>query len=262
MAKVSTFIVEAADNHHVPAKFLQAAADRIVILTHGITTNMDEDGTYTQFAEEFLAPDFSSVRFDFRGHGSSAIKPIDTTVAGEILDLMAVIRWTQQQGYREVFHVGTSFGASVTLLAARRFDLSFLRAAVFWNPVIDYDRTFINAITEWGQEFFDQSATDALAYRKGTAIPETAFTISPTMTMELLLLRPQDTAWPRSTPLLVLHGDQDTLVPCEDAKAYCDRNGDIATFIPLDGVDHGFDDKLVDAFVTTVEWFRRYSGIS
>lgn len=256
--KTKKLHIDSADGHRVPATRVLAGADRIVVLSHGITTGRDEDGTYTAFAEETLAPRFDSVRFDFRGHGDSKLKPRETTIVGEVLDLMAVLKWAREQGYKEVFHLGTSFGASVTLLAARRFDLSFFRAVTFWNPVVDYDRTFIHSETPWAREFYDQKNDDELAYRPGTKIPETKFVIGPPMTVEMMLLRPQDTPWPATVPLLVVHGDSDTAVPYQAARDYCQRNPSTA-FHLIPGVDHGFDAQLGAASKLTTEWFLQHS---
>ncbi len=137
--------IEAADGHSVAAIHLKTGAESLVILSHGITSEKNEDGIYSRLAETKLAAHFDSIRFDFRGHGESALSSRESTISGEILDLMAVFGWARRQQYRRVFHLATSFGGSITLLAAQCFDLSFLSAVAFWSPVIDYDRTFIQA---------------------------------------------------------------------------------------------------------------------
>ena len=225
-------------------------------MSHGITTDKEEDGLYTEFAESLLAPSFDSIRFDFRGHGESRVPSEQTTVAGELLDLMAVVKWARESGHRKIFHLATSFGASVTLLALSRFSFNDLSAVVFWNPVIDYHNTFIEPKVEWAREFFDQKEETELAYRAGTKVSETDFVIGPLMTMELLLLHPEQTIWPSSPPLLIIHGDADTCVPFSDAEEYMIRNHDSVTLHRVPGVDHGFDDKIQDVCQQTVQWFE------
>jgi len=248
--------IRAADDNLVPAVFVSNGSDKLVILSHGISTGKEEDGIYTEFAENVLSPSFDSVRFDFRGHGESAMDSRQVTVAGEILDFMAVVRWARERHYSKLFHLGTSFGASITLLSVSSFDLRDFSAVVFWNPVISYRNTFICASVPWGREFFNQKSTVELAYRKGTRIPETDFTIGPCMTMELLNLHPEAAAWPIGVPLLVIHGDRDTCVPHSDAHDYCARNRG-ARLLTLKGVDHGFDDSISCAYRETLEWFTR-----
>jgi len=248
--------IPTADGHNVPAELVSSGSERLVILSHGIATNKDEDGIYTTFAEEILAPEFDSIRFDFRGHGHSTLRSEEATIAGEILDFMAVVRWSRQQGYKNLFHVGTSFGASITLLCAARFSFHDFSSFVFWNPVINYDNTFINSTVSWGKEFFSQKTLDELAYKNGIAIPETNFVIGPRMAMELLNFHPDATIWPLGLPLLVIHGDKDSAVPCYDALEYQKRNDRVVTLRIIQGVDHGFDDKISDVYELTAEWFR------
>ena len=250
--------ITAADGHVVPNTVVLNGSDSLVVMSHGITTGKDEDGLYTDFAANTLFPSFDSIRFDFRGHGESSIPSQQATVAGEILDLMAVMKWARESGHRKVFHLATSFGASVTLLAISRFSFSDLSAIAFWNPVISYRNTFIQPKVEWAREFFDHKAEDELAYRAGTKVSETDFIIGPQMTMELLLLCPENTAWPSNLPLLVVHGDRDTCVPFSDAEEYAIRNRDNVTLHRVPGVDHGFDHKIHDVFQKTVQWFKEH----
>ena len=250
-----TLLIAAADGHDIPATLVSTHSRNLVILSHGITTGKDENGSYTQFAEEVLSPDCDSIRFYFRGHGDSTLPSKQVTVAGEILDFMAIVKWAREQEYSKMFHVGTSFGASITLLSMAHFPMSDFSAVAFWNPVINYQNTFIKPTGEWTQEFFDQEHITELTQRDGTSIPETDFVIGPQMAMELIQLRPQDTVWPRSIPLLVIHGTEDTCVPYEDAIDYSHKNAGAATLHTLQGVDHGFDDKIEEAFTLTRNWF-------
>lgn len=80
------------------------------------------------------------------------------------------------------------------------------------------------------------------------------------MVMELLNLRPQDTVWPSYLPLLIIHGDRDTCAPYEDVVEYRRSNPGIVKLHTIHGVDHGFDDKLQEAYEITRDWFRRRSA--
>lgn len=247
------FTIDAADGHRVQALRYSRGGSRLLIVTHGITSEKTEEGLYDRFAEH-LSPTFDVVAFDFRGHGESAMAQSDVTIAGEVLDLMAVFGWAQQQSHDGVSHLGTSFGASITLLAVSAYGLGFLRKVAFWNPVISYRNTFIEAKVEWGASFFDQKETIELAYRRGTRIPETEFEISARLTQELLLLHPEKVAWPRELPLLIIHGDRDTLVPVDDSLEYARRNDNVEIRV-LSGVDHGFDNLEGEAIELTSRWF-------
>jgi pimeloyl-ACP methyl ester carboxylesterase len=248
--------IVSADGHRVCAVHLKSSSDCLVILSHGISTDKNEEGIYSDFAR-FLSPAFDSLRFDFRGHGESDVPSIECTVMGEVLDLMAVLRWARSLKYVHLLHLATSFGASVTLLAMSKFQPIGLRAIAFWNPVISYKHTFIEPTVSWARAFFNHADLKELAYRRHTLITDTEFEIGPKMAMELIYLDPAATAWPRSLPLLVVHGENDSVVPYKDSAEYARRSGDCVELSPIPGVDHGFDNRVSEVFQLTAEWFRK-----
>ena len=254
--------ITTSDDHSIILRHFTQNAKELVIASHGITTEKTEDGIYETFANDYLSPRFDTLLFDFRGHGESTLDSRDVTVCGEVLDLMSVLEWSKKHGYEKIHHLGTSFGASITLLAASAYDLTFLTSVVFWNPVINYWNTFVDAKVEWGKEFFNQKRPEELIQKRQTAIPETDFAFSPIMTQELLLLRPEATKWPREVPLLIIHGDRDTLVPFQDSRSYAQSNKRVAKFIRLREVDHGFDEKLPEAMTLAQGWFRNSGDCS
>ena len=172
---------------------------------------------------------------------------------------MAVMKWARASDHRKIFHLATSFGASVTLLAALRLSFADLSAVVFWNPVINYRNTFIKPKVEWASEFFDQKSEEELAFRPGTTISDSDFVIGPAMTMELMFLTPERTDWPPGVPLLVIYGDADTSVPFSDAEEYAEINSPIVNLVAIQGADHGFDSAIGDVVEQTLRWFQQYS---
>lgn len=250
--------ITAADGHLIPHKVVRNGSDAVVIISHGITANKEEGGLYTEFAEQLLAPAFDNIRFDFRGHGESAITSENLTVTGALLDLMAVVQWARNSGYRKLYHLATSFGGSISLLAFSRFSFCDFSAVAFWNPVVSYHNTFIEPKVGWAKTFFDQQNVDELAYRPGTGILNTNFTISPQMTMELLLLRPEETVWPAQPPLLLFHGDADAHVPFSDAVEYVQRNRETVTLRHFAGAQHGFKGYRDELCRETIQWFEKH----
>ncbi len=248
--------IEAPDKHRVRNILVDGGSDALVILAHGITSEKNEDGIYTRFAEKILFPNFDSIRFDFRGHGDSQRLPIEMRVSGEILDLMAVISWAKQS-YKKIHLVATSFGASITLLTSSIFDISFFSSITMWNPVISYRNTFINPTVSWGKEFFNQSSIEELAYRHYTRIPESEFFIGPELTIEFLLLHPEKIVWPEKIPLLIIHGTGDTVVPYKDAVNFSKQNKNVLLHTIPD-VDHGFDQRIDEVFEETKKWIDKF----
>jgi pimeloyl-ACP methyl ester carboxylesterase len=242
-----------ADRNVVSATHVSRGGTRLIVASHGITAERTEGGLYFRFIDQ-LPSNYDAVLFDFRGHGKSSQSPIKVTIAGELLDLMTVFNWARDQGYSTIDYIATSFGASIGLLAIDAYGLEFLRKIVFWNPVINYRNTFINSKVEWAKDFFDQKSVYELSIRKFTKITDETFRISALMTQELLVLHPENVKWPKSIPLLILHGDSDTLVPVEDANNYARENG--AKIKILEGVDHGFENLTDEAIRFTVSWLK------
>jgi pimeloyl-ACP methyl ester carboxylesterase len=151
-------------------------------------------------------------------------------------------------------HVATSFGASITLLYASRFSFSDFSAVAFWNPVIDYEHTFVYPRTEWTKRYFDHKNVEEFAGRAAFPMSNDII-VGPRMAMELLLLRPQDTVWPHDVPLLIIHGDRDTCVPYEDSFHFWERNQNGVRLLTLEGMDHGFGARLSEAFEATLAFF-------
>lgn len=251
----------AADGHRIRNVFHSCGSRDLLILAHGIDTEKDEGGIFSRFAEEVIGDTFDSIRFDFRGHGQSNIKPIETTISGEILDLMAVLGWASSQAYDGLQIVAASFGASITLLALMGFDLSSVQSIVMWNPVINYRNTFIESTVEWGREFFNQSSVNELAIRSFTPIPESNFKISPRMTVEMLILHPEQAARNLSKPFLVIHGSNDTMVPASDARSFCIDAGRPSAYQEIPGVDHGFEDKIEMVYSLTRSWLFNHRSL-
>jgi acetyl esterase/lipase len=73
---------------------------------------------------------------------------------------------------------------------------------------------------------------------------------------------------PDAPPFLVVHGDRDSIVPVEDARAFVQRLRSVSTnpvvYAELPGAQHGFDlfrSIRFDAVVDAVECFVRTVGV-
>lgn len=83
--------------------------------------------------EHHLAQDgFDTLRFDFRGCGTSPGDIADTTLHSMAADMAAVHRWADAQGYAGVVHIADGLGALPALLNPH----AKLRALVLLWPVL------------------------------------------------------------------------------------------------------------------------------
>src|SRR5688572_4463684 len=120
----------------------------VVVQAHGITSDMNERGVYVRLAERLASDGFHVVRFSFRGHGRSGGTQKGMTIAGEMLDLAAVLGYAQAVGSSKVSIVAASFGA-VSACLSLPYVHDRLTGLCLWHPVLDLKRTFIEPELPW-----------------------------------------------------------------------------------------------------------------
>ncbi|MDS0260320.1 alpha/beta hydrolase [Haloarcula sp. S1CR25-12] len=243
---------------HHPA---EGDADGTVLLAHGITQDMDEGGMFTRLAELLAAAGFDAVRFSYRGHGDSDGRPRGVTVAGERLDFEAAFEHARAAFDGPYFVVAKSFGAVSTCLSLDRYS-DAISGVVLWNPVLDIDSTFLDPQTPWGREQFTGEALAEL--RESGSLPlGDGFELGRVLYDELHRYDPGARFAERSMPALVVHGDDDDIVPYEPTKRVATESG--ADFHTVEDTDHAFQTPDGDPVTRgteraqdrrTVEWLR------
>jgi alpha-beta hydrolase superfamily lysophospholipase len=227
-----------------------------VVQAHGIAADMDEGGMYVRLADRLAEVGFDVVRFSFRGHGRSQGSQRGATIAGEMLDLQAVVDLVEREHSERLSIVAASFGAVATSLSLP-YLAGKLHGLVFWNPVLDLRRTFVEPTLPWGVENFGPDQQVRLA-DDGYFLIDGEFQFGRVMFEELKVYRPLESFLTSDVPALVLHGDRDTYVPYDVAKDACASRRD-CEFHAVEGSDHGFDsrEREDEAIAVTVDWLRR-----
>lgn len=232
-----------------------------IVQAHGITADMDEGGMFVRLADRLASAGFDVVRFSFRGHGQSGGSQDGVTIAGELLDLQAVIDLVRRDcpGRRSV--VAASFGAVPAALSLPYID-DLLTGMVLWNPVLDLRRTFIEPELPWGIENFSAAQQERLR-RDGRLLIDGEFAVGWVLWEELRRYRPVEPFTESKTPALVVHGDRDSYVSYGIARdAALGRTGcDLHT---VAGSDHGFDSRAREdeAIDVTVEWLAQLHTVA
>lgn len=207
-----------------------------VLLAHGLTQDMDEGGMFTRLARKLAAAGFDAVRFTYRGHGDSDGRPRGVTIAGERLDFEAAFDHARAAFDGPCFVVAKSFGAVSTCLSLTRVG-DDIDGLVLWNPVLDVDSTFVEPQSAWGRENF---AGEALAELRasGTLSIDGGFEVGRVLWDELHRYDPSDRFAARSMPALVVHGDDDDIVPYTPTKRVATASG--ADFHTVEDTGHAF----------------------
>lgn len=230
--------------------------DEIVILSHGITSEKNEGGLYTELARQLGEAGYSSYRFDYRGHGESPLAIADLTISGEVLDLYAVLSHFNKR-YRKVTLVAASFAASIALLLFRHYMPSRLSKVAFLNPVTSYANTFTLANTQWAKGFFPQDGLESALSNMPICVGSNKFSLDPKMVSELYMLQPELTAWPERIPLRIYHGKDDAIVSVTDSVSFINSNSTAnISHVFYDGAGHGLDDVKAEMFGNLVSYFN------
>lgn len=210
----------------VPFPFLVAA--------HGLGSSKDSE-KYVLIAERFSEAGIATCRFDFQGCGESGGVFADTTVAGEIEDLTAVVAAMRARADCDgcVALLGSSMGGFISLFVAH--DDPGIRAIAAWAcpaDLVDLLRD-PEVVRSYGLGDACLKEFESGRYR-----------------------RPPSGA----ARCLFVHGDLDEVVPVAHARRLFGRAGEPRRLEVLAGADHRFSDSRhrSDAVQLSLGWIARF----
>uniref|UniRef100_UPI003F498EA1 alpha/beta hydrolase n=1 Tax=Nonomuraea bangladeshensis TaxID=404385 RepID=UPI003F498EA1 len=227
-----------------------------LVYAHGITADLDEFGPAVRLADRLAGAGFTVVRFSFRGHGRSGGTQRGMTIAGEMLDLRAVVEYALKELPAPLTIAASSFGAVSALLSLPWLG-DRLHRLVLWRPVLDLRRTFVEPETPWGRENFSHQQVRRLS-TDGFFVLNGVFEVGSVLYEELWRYDPRRQFLQSTIPALVVHGDQDSFISYDIARE-CAESRTSCTFHTVQGADHGFDlaEQEEDAIAATVAWLTR-----
>lgn len=250
-------------NNSVPIKFISDAfqlnarlckpskPEAAALFVHGICGDLDEIGIFTNLERKLSGLGVMTLRFDFRGHGDSDGEPSDASVQAEIKDLIQAMNFLKsEENVSSIGVIAASFGASIVLLS----DISptSIKTAVFLNPVIDFERTFLDPITPWGKENFGREKIES-----SDSILLEDCELGKMFIEDLTRYEPKERLTKWNIPTYIIHGDKDDAVPYLSSKEMAEScaNTYLAT---MPGTGHGFDDDFKRQIVVdlTVLWIK------
>lgn len=154
----------------------------VVVMCHGFHSSKDNPITSRALAQKLVEEDISVLRFDFSGHGQSQGDIDGITPLAGLDDLKSAIK---NLGKRKIGLYGSSFGSYVVLLYAT--DQPVLALALK-APVSDWSQVQIS--NDRGTKF-RQEVKDINIYQQAKNI---------------------------KAPTLIIHGDQDDVVPLSQSQ--------------------------------------------
>lgn len=222
------------------------------VLAHGILTDKDYGGFYAALAAELASRGFDSLRFDFRGHGESEGRLEEMTIAGEVRDLNAAVRFLRNRHVRHVGIVGTSFGAGIAVLYAARADRP-PSALVLLSSILDYRRGFLEPETPWARKWFTPSALNA-AYASGT-LSLHGVRLGVGLIREFGTTHPEETLRDLAIPVLMVHSERDPIASFPAARDAAMSSSRVE-FIPVGEGEHYFEGAEARVFGQIVRWLE------
>lgn len=194
----------------------------LIVLVHGMWSSRLE---MADLGRDLHVMGFDVLLFDFRGHGESDASRLTLGIR-ERADLRAVLDWARREGYAEdrIGWLGYSMGAATLLLEAA--DNPAIRVAVLDSPFGDLPRVLDSQL----------SLHSGLPWWFNPGILACARLLYGLRTEELVPMESAE-AW-GSRPVLLIHGESDSIVPVEQALDLGRCLGAACETSILPGVEH------------------------
>ncbi len=221
-----------------------------LLLCHGMEST--RGGTkQTALVERFAPQGMTVVRFDFSFVGDSGGSFEDLTISGEVDDLQGALDFVAELEPSRCIVLGSSLGGTVSLIgAAKRSDMvdavatiaAPADASLFTEGLSDPDRE------QWRR-------SGVRSWRDGT--------MRSTFLDDVEALDILESVRQLQCPLLVMHGDVDSVVPVSHAHMIVEAAPGPTSLEIFRGVDHRFEEPgALDGLLDCVEsWLGDRLGL-
>ncbi|HEX6173287.1 MAG TPA: alpha/beta fold hydrolase [Candidatus Binatia bacterium] len=220
-----------------------------IILCHGMDSTKNSE-KLVSLGRSLARRGFLTLRFDFAYVGESSEKFEDITYSGEVEDLRAAFSFMRDRYSGGIGILGSSMGGAVALLFAAEEPgvaaLVTIAAPVhpeaFPRRVLSRD-----ALQKWRERGF----TFYNGQRLKLALLE-----------DLEMINVVESASKIGCPVLIIHGDNDEIVPVEEALELNACISGKKKLLILRGTDHRLSDPLTmqEAFTEAVDWLTAHVG--
>ena len=217
----------------------EKGSKNIVVLGHGVTGNKDRPFVVA-LGEGLAAAGIPVLRFSFSGNGISEGNFTDSTISKEVDDLGAVLDHLNEY---TVCYVGHSMGGAVGVLRAsedKRIQLLVSLAGMVHTKAFA-QREFGDVTPDEGFMWDEPDCPLSQAYMDDLTQINTVVDLSPQIT----------------TPWLLVHGDEDDIVPIKDSHDILAKANSQAQLVTLEGANHVFSDEYTPVMVEKViAWIK------
>ena len=217
----------------------EKGSKNIVVLGHGVTGNKDRPFVVA-LGEGLAAVGIPALRFSFSGNGTSEGNFTDSTISKEVEDLGAVL--DHLKGYT-VCYVGHSMGGAVGVLRASEDDRIQLLVSL---AGMVHTKAFAQ------REFGDVTPDEGFMWDEPDCPLSQAYMDDLTQINTVV-----DLAVQIDVPWLLVHGDEDDVVPIEDSRDILAKANSQTQLIRLQSANHVFSDESTPVMVERViAWIK------
>ena len=235
-----------AGTFHLPKRFAGCG----VVFGHCFTCSR-HTRIIRQICNELAEKDVLALRFDFSGNGQSEGEFSASNYSKQIAEMQTATGVIAEKGAHRIGLAGHSMGAVIAVLTAARNKtvkavcalagrLSGLNATHFFS------KKQLKELEDTGKVSFNsrghslQLSTKFFADAKQYNLPETIKSLQ--------------------TPLMVVHGDADEIIPVQDAYLSKTYNPEFTELVVISGADHMFSAEMHRTQVSklVVKWFKEH----
>lgn len=228
-----------------------------VVICHGLAgTKVGKYRLYVTLAESLAKAGIATLRFDFRGSGDSEGAFNDMSISSEVSDTKAAIKFLTNFSWIDPSRIGLlgrSLGGVIAILTAAQLEI--FKSLALWAPPFS-GRQWLE---KWKRV---QNPKTSASERKNLMQFSGHPTFEPFL-RELFALQLEDELSKlSSTPLLHIHGEEDTAIDLIHADDYAKSRGGSegeTKIVRLQNSDHNFShhDERTTVLRETIDWFQR-----
>lgn len=224
--------------------------EHIVILVHGYASNRNRESTRL-LSEELTRRGINSIRFDINGNGQSEGYFGDQTISSAIADLRSVYDHVKEMGFERISIFGSSAGGITTTgFALEEKDIFRIGLKA---PVSDYPA---QRLRKYGQEGIDKWK-DTGFFEYVTSAGD-VFKVRYDFFEDSKKYIMYDKAKDIEVPVLILHGDADTVVELEQSKRLVEELPQ-GSLVIIEGAEHDLkiNGSKMESTLMFADWFEK-----
>lgn len=232
--------------------------DKLVILVHGFTGDMDgPGGLFIPFANKLSKDGFDVFRFNFRFTTKDWSLFQNVTISGEVSDLKKIIS-VMSVKYKKIGILGESLGGIVSIMGYN----NKVNVLVLWYPPGFLLETSLNRFSSI-EKSKEAEKTGYVIEKKHNEI----FKIGKSFIEEVKTIDVIPFAKKIKCPVFIVHGDKDTRVPIDQSERLIKILREPKKLAIIQGANHAwkdmdYKDPILEfqnrAMNLTIDWFKRW----